>query len=95
MERGATWEREAVRDQWKALEARRRDANQFLLGVAATVAGLLSLLLALAREACGFTIGGAAGECSAVIPPTAMLFFWLFGALVFVFGLRLCWRASR
>ncbi|MCU4801370.1 hypothetical protein OB920_13395 [Halobacteria archaeon HArc-gm2] len=95
MERGATWEREAVRDSWDALESRRRDANQLLLGAAATFAGLLFLLLALAREACRFTLGGAAGGCSGVIPPTAMLSFWIFGALVFAFGLRRCWRAAR
>jgi len=95
MERGATWEREAVRDSWRALDERRRDANRLLLGVSATFAGLLLLLLALTREACRFTLGGAADHCSGVIPPTAMLFFWLFGALVFAFGLRRCWRAGR
>lgn len=95
MERGTDRERDAVRDQWRAMEARREAADRLLLGSVALFAGLSLLLVAVARETCLFTVGGATGECGAAPPQSTVLLFGLLGVLALGLGTRLCWTAGR
>lgn len=95
MERGVAWEREALRDRWEAMRERREAADRFLRGALATFAGTLLLLLAGARETCVFTIGGATGTCTGVLPPAGMLLLGILGVLALVVGLYVCWTAAR
>lgn len=91
MERGTDREREAVRNRWRSMEERRVATNRLLVGLLAASTGLVLTFLAAAREACGFTIGGAARDCSAVgtVPTTALLGF--LGVLALIYGAWTCW----
>lgn len=95
MERGTDWEREAVRRRWQALEEQRRATDRFLRGLLATVGGLLLLFLAGAREACSFTVGGAAAECTTVGSGEAVVAMGLVGTLAIVYGLWQSWAGLR
>lgn len=95
MERGTDREREALADQWQSMEESRVATNRLLQGLLAASTGLVLTLLAAAREACGFTVGGATRDCSAVgtMPTSALL--GLLGVLALAYGAWTCYTVWR
>lgn len=92
MERGADWERAAVRERWARLERSRRAARRLLAGAAAVLAGLSVLLFGLVTEAC-LSVGPWPHGCTAVVPPVTRLFLLSAGTVAILVGLRLGWTA--
>jgi len=94
MERGTDWEREAVREQWAAMERREQAATRLIEGTVLTLAGVVLLLVAAVPRACSGD-GGFTPECMAVVSPEAALALALLGPLALAAGLWRCWAALR
>lgn len=97
MERGANWERDAVRDRWaelerqrRATERRRQETDRLLLGLVGVFAGLVLLLLSMSPEMCSFTPGGAATRCRAPLPTSKSILLGGAGLLLSIAGAGRC-----
>lgn len=93
MERGADWEREAVRERWAELERQRHAANRLLLGGLGIFAGVILLGLAVSSRACSFTPGGAALRCHVGVSAVQSMLLAPLGVVALGSGLWLIWRA--
>ena len=96
MERGADWEREALRREWAAIERRRALAGRLAAGVALVLGGLVVLLLGLAlpAEACLHGDGIAGARCVVDdVGPLVRAGVVLAGAALAVVGAWLCREA--
>ncbi|WP_164471600.1 hypothetical protein [Halosimplex salinum] len=94
MERGAEWERRAVRERWAELERQRRAAKLLQIGAVLGLCGLVLTLAALPTSAC-VQQGPWPHGCTAVVPFPSRALFLVSGPAAVAAGLWLCWRAFR
>lgn len=92
MERGADWEREAVRSRWEELAARQRAATRLLRGLGITGGGLVLLLVAPVSQTCVYRPGGWAYRCEPAGGYVPVALVVALGVLAVAVGLRACWR---
>ncbi|WP_158055436.1 hypothetical protein [Halorussus halophilus] len=95
MERGTEWERSAVRERWAAMERKQALATRLLGGLCLVGAGVVLLLLGVAREVCFVTARGGVIDCTPMTRPFVSGLLVLLGVVVLSWGFWNCWPVFR
>lgn len=95
MEPGTNGDGDALSRERPDFDYRREAGDRLLRGVVAVFAGLVLLMLAGAREVCGFTARGATRNCVAAAPGPTVLLLGTLGTVTVGYGVWLCWSVLR
>ena len=95
MERGTDRERRAVRERWATLEQKRESVTRLLGGTTLAIAGVILLLLAVARDVCFTTMRGGTIACTPMTRAPAAVALSLLGVAALGAGLWIGWTAIR